>query len=113
MKIMKITHTPPDGPAQEWRFDMSRLMVAELDAIEKVTGLSGLIAFNEALNNWSASALRALIWIIQKRANPPLRYEAVDFAIADINITPEEEAAPKDAAEEPSSNGLSASAVTG
>jgi hypothetical protein len=103
---VKITWTPPGGPAQEWEFDPSRLMVAELDAIEKVTGLSGLTAFGEALNAGSASALRSLLWVVRKRQDPALRYEAVDFALADLAIT-DDEAPPKDGEEE-----VSASAAT-
>ena len=110
--VMKITHRPPGGPVEEWDFDLARLMVAELDAIERVTGLTGMIAFQEALNAWSASALRALIWVVRKRSDPPLRYEAVDFAIADINIV-QVEPVPKDESGAPSSNGASMSVAGG
>ena len=110
--LMKITHSPPGGPVETWEFDLSRLMVAELDAIERVTGLTGMVAFQEALNNWSASALRALIWVVRKRSDPPLRHDAVDFAIADISIV-QVPPVPKDAAEAPSSNGASMSVAGG
>ena len=96
---MKITLAPPGEVAQTWDFDPSRLMVAELGAIEQVTGLSGMTAFGEALNNYSASALRALIWVLRKRSDPPLRYDAVDFAVGDISVEADE-AVPKDDDEE-------------
>ena len=108
---MRITYSPSGGPVEEWEFDPTRLMVAELDAIEKVTGLTGLNAFGEALNNMSASALRALVWVIRKRADPPLRYENVDFAIGDLSIG-DDETPPKDDSEAPGSEPSGSAAST-
>jgi hypothetical protein len=91
---VKLVLAPPDAPRDEWEFDPRRLTVAELDAIEQVTHLSGLTAFGQALNDGSARALRALVWVLRKRVDPPLRYENVDFAIADLAF--EDDDVPKD-----------------
>ena len=87
---MKIILAPPDGPRQEWDYDLSRITVAELDAIEQVTHLSGLPAFGQAINAGSVRALRALVWVAQKRSDPPLQFDSVDFALVDLSIENEE-----------------------
>lgn len=89
--MTKITYAPDGEVAQTWDFDPKRLMMAELEAIEKVTGLT-FIEFGEGLNKGSAKAMRALVWILRKRhGEPTLRYSEVDFALGDLTTDDDEE----------------------
>jgi hypothetical protein len=66
-------------------FKPDRLMTTEAEAIEKVTGLA-FAAWGAALMKGSASAGRALVWVLRKRTDPTLRYRDVDFPIGDLSI---------------------------
>lgn len=80
---MKLTI---DG--QEYDFDPDSLTNKDAAAIEKATG-STFNAWIDALNSGSITALTALVWTIQKRTNPALRIDDVEFRLADV--APEEE----------------------
>lgn len=63
-------------------YPIARLMVTEVEAFEKVTGL----AMQDGLASGSATALRALVWIARKRIEPELRFSDVDFALEDLEV---------------------------
>lgn len=89
---MKLVYTPEEGDKQTWDFDIRKLMVTELEDIEKVTDLSYL-QFAQALENSSTTAFRALVWVMLKRTNADLRYSAVDFQIGALQFVRDEEPA--------------------
>lgn len=83
---LKVHYTPDDAEPQVWDFDVGRLMVVELEAIEKVTGLS-YIEFAEGLDKARGAAYRALVWVMRKsHGEPDLRYSAVDFPIGALRF---------------------------
>jgi hypothetical protein len=82
---MKITVS---GIAYE--YDSSKLMLSEARAIEKVCGCT-FQEWSERLQTGSMEALAALIWLVQKRDNPELRFSDVDFEINSVEIEEDEE----------------------
>lgn len=75
-----------DGETRRWdRFKPDRLLATEAEAIEKVTGMT-FGQWGQALMNGSALAGRALVWVLQKREDAPLRFRDVDFPIGDLSV---------------------------
>lgn len=87
---MKLIFTDNDGAQHEWPLDISKLLVTELEAIERVTQL-GYLQFAEALDKFSVGAYRALIWVLLKRKSPTLKYSAFDFSISQLQLEPDED----------------------
>ena len=65
-----------DGETVE--FDTERITNVEGMAIERVTGML-FGEWGELLNKGSMLAITALVWIIRKRQDPPLRFDDVLF----------------------------------
>lgn len=85
---MKLIYTPEGGPEQT--YPIRRLMVVEFEAINKYTGYETMPEFGEALNKGNPTALRALVWVLWKRADPTLKYADVDFAVEEMTVELEE-----------------------
>ncbi len=85
---MKIT---VDG--QQYEFDQDRFMLSEARAIEKVCGVT-FKEWGDLLSGGSMEALAALVWIVQKRENPELRFSDVDFPVGSVTVEDESEDPP-------------------
>jgi len=77
-----------DGKTYE--FDQDRITNVECMAIEKAAGMT-TGEWEEALNTGSALAVTALVWIVQKRDEPTLKFDEVEFSISSLNIERDEE----------------------
>jgi hypothetical protein len=72
---MFLIHEPADGPAE--RYDLDEMAAAEAEAVERVTGMKwGEV--EQALQQQSPTALRAVLWTWRKREQPTLRYGDFD-----------------------------------
>ncbi len=81
--------------------DFNKLLNVEFIAIERVTGLT-IIGVAQGLMEASAVTVTALVWVMRKRQDPTLRFDQVEFAMADVEIEDlddeeAEQAAPKEA----------------
>ena len=81
---MKIT---VQGVTHE--FDLEDFTNVEAMAIERALSMS-FGDFGQALANGSASALTGLVWVIQKRDNPSLRFGDVSFTFGELKIEQDE-----------------------
>lgn len=66
-----------------------KLRAKEVMAIEHATGLT-MDQWSTQLQSGSMSALVALVWLLQRRVNPTLKYSDVDFDLDTIEIITEE-----------------------
>ena len=73
----------------KYEFDSEKLMLSEARSIEKVCGCT-FQEWSERLQSGSMEALAALVWIVQKRENPELRFSEVDFPIGSVEIDEDE-----------------------
>lgn len=73
----------------KYEFDSEKLMLSEARSIEKVCGCT-FQEWSERLQSGSMEALAALVWIVQKRENPELRFSEVDFEIGSVEIDEDE-----------------------
>ena len=73
----------------QYEFDQDKFMLSEATAIEKVCGCT-FQEWGERLQKGSMEAIQALVWIVQKRVNPELRFKDVDFPLASIEIVEDE-----------------------
>ena len=84
---MILTYTPDDGPAQS--FDLScppdRLMSTEARVIEKNTGMN-YDQIKHAMKAGNQTAIGAVLFVLQKRTHPPLKWDDFDFAADDVEV---------------------------
>lgn len=82
---MILNYTPEGASERNWTFIPDKLLSSEAEVIEKVTGMT-YAEFGQALIKGSASARRALLWVLLKREDPPLRHNQVDPAVGTIGL---------------------------
>lgn len=92
---MKIT---VEGTSYD--FDPTKIHNVEAMAVEKATGMM-FAEWGEALSKGSALAQTALIWIVQKRVNPSLAFDAVSFDMASVQVDDEDKADASDPSSPP------------
>ena len=77
---MKITIQDVDH-----EFDLDTMTNDEAMKIEAAIGMP-FGKFGTALGDGSATALTALVWIVQRRDNPSLRYGDVHFTFGELKM---------------------------
>lgn len=82
---MKLTYKPEGAEPKVWIFKPGKLLSAEAEAIEDVTGMSYMAA-GEALDTGRMKALRAFVWIFLKRDTPTLRFDQVEICLDDLEL---------------------------
>jgi hypothetical protein len=98
--VPKMVWTPPDGEPRTYDFALEDLMWAEVRAIQKVTGASGLLAIGEQLEAADGGIIPALLWVMRKREEPTLTFGDLDdlrireVILEDDEPKPDEEATP-------------------
>lgn len=96
--MLKIT-VPRIGSEQkdEFEFDPNSVTNREAMALEKATGMT-FGQWSDALVAGSALAMTGVLWLIQRRVLPQLKFSEVEFPIAGIDVEDltavEEDAAP-------------------
>jgi hypothetical protein len=76
--VPKMVWTPAEGEPRTYDFALEDLMWAEVRAIQKVTGASGLMAIGELLEHADGAIIPALLWVMRKREEPTLTFAALD-----------------------------------
>ncbi len=82
---LKIIYTPEGGSRREWVVDLLNPAWDLTFATEKATDWPWAM-FVERLQNQSAIALRALLWVLRKRDEPRLQLEAVRPDMEEIDF---------------------------
>jgi len=67
----------------QYEFDQNSLTNREAMAIEKVTGWT-FTEWAAKMGDGSAVALTAMIWTIQRREDPKVKFDEVEFSYADL-----------------------------
>lgn len=72
----------PEGQEQptEWVINLGKFRSLEVEAIERVTGYNYGTEFRERLLKGNSLARRALLWTLQRRSHPTMKFADVDFA---------------------------------
>jgi hypothetical protein len=76
---MILIYRPDNQPEQRFEFRPGRVKVAEMEAIQKRTGMPYGTEFKAKLLQGDVVARRALLWTLQRREHHMLRFEDVDF----------------------------------
>lgn len=66
-------------------FDPASITNREAMAIEKVTGMT-FGQWSDALKERSVLAMTAMVWVVQRRSQPALRFSDVDFALGALTV---------------------------
>jgi hypothetical protein len=89
--VPKMVWTPPAGEPRSYDFVLEDLMWAEVRAIQKVTGASGLLAIGEMLEKADGAIIPALLWVMRKREEPTLTFAELDgLRIREVNLEDDE-----------------------
>ncbi|MFD4660838.1 hypothetical protein ACFWP2_35075 [Kitasatospora sp. NPDC058444] len=77
----------PEGSdePQRWKYQPTKLMSAERERLEKLTGRD-FSAFTQAVLAGNSLARRALLFIFLKRQHPATRFDDVDFAWDELRL---------------------------
>jgi hypothetical protein len=95
--VPKMVWTPPDGEPRSYDFVLEDLMWAEVRAIQKVTGASGLIAIGEQLEKADGAIIPALLWVMRKREEPTLTFKELDsLKIREVKLEDAEDEKPEE-----------------
>ncbi|GAA2681694.1 hypothetical protein [Actinoplanes palleronii] len=83
---MLVTYKPEDGEPKTWEWIPGRVRISECAIAEKVFGKSWEVLVAE-VQQGSAQARRVLLWHLQRREHPLLRFEdAPDFYADELLI---------------------------
>ena len=77
----------PEGSEepQRWKYQPKRLMSAEREALEKLTG-QNFTEFTIAVQKGNSRCRRALLYVYLKRQHPTLKFDDVDFAWDELDF---------------------------
>lgn len=83
---MRFTYKPEGATkARSWPFEPLKLMSPEAEAVERLTGMP----FNkwvEQVQEGSVTAIHGLLWVLLRRDNPTLKYDAVQFSMGEVDF---------------------------
>ncbi len=82
---MILVYAPEGADERRWTFKPEKLMSSEAEAIEKATHLT-YAEFGMELIKGSVTARRALLWVLLKREDAPLRLAQVDPPVGSITV---------------------------
>jgi hypothetical protein len=97
-----VWNSSPDGP-KTYDIVLEELLWAEVRAMQKVTGASGLLEIGEQLEAADGGIIPALLWVYRKREEPTLTFKDLDdLKIRDVTMeaTDAEKKAAKEAEQE-------------
>ncbi|WP_418059940.1 hypothetical protein [Pimelobacter simplex] len=75
-QLIKIVYTPENGSRRDWTIDLQNPAWDVTFATEKATGWPWA-QFVDRIENQSAIALQALLWVLRKRDEPKLQLDSV------------------------------------
>ncbi len=82
---MIIKFTPVEGDTREYQFKPKKLMSPEAEAIERIVGKPYAEAV-QAVMQGSALARRALVYTLEKRAHPTLKWPDFVFPFDAVEV---------------------------
>lgn len=86
---MYVTYRPAGGEPTRYHFDQDAINNMEAEAVERETGLTWG-EFGDRLLKGSVLAARALLWMLQRRQHPTLRFADVRFQLSEVDVDMEE-----------------------
>jgi hypothetical protein len=86
---MYLIYKPADEKEQRYHFDQASVTNFEAEGVERETGLTWT-EFGERLQKNSVLALRALLWMLQRRIHPTLKFRDVSFKLGEVDVEPED-----------------------
>jgi len=82
---MYVVYKPSDGDEQVWEYDPNKLLCAERELIEKRTGMR-FTDWTEEVVKGGSLARRALLYVMQKRKHPTIKWDDVEFMWDQLDV---------------------------
>jgi len=94
---MRITFAPEGAPPESWEFDPDTADNLESEALEIVgdTTWGSYTEWLAAISRGNMRAIRALLWVLQRRADPDLDFNMVRFRLNEISTDVVDETQPE------------------
>jgi hypothetical protein len=97
---MKLLYTPEGKSPQQFDFEPGNLLSTEAEAIECWCRDLGIIfGYGEKLASGNVRAMRALLWVMLRRSDPSLEFDAVVFRLDEFRVEDDDEPVGKDEAD--------------
>jgi hypothetical protein len=80
-----------------YELDETRILLSEVEAIERYAG-EAFDAIQKRAQAGYISALKPFVWLALRRNGDGVKYSELDFNLADFEVIPGDEEAPKDEA---------------
>lgn len=87
---MYFIYKPEGAEPKRWKFDPTKLMSPEAEAIERLCGMT-FGEWVDAVGRTSITALHGLLYVMLKREQPTLTYDQVQFCLDDIDLELEDD----------------------
>lgn len=90
---MIVTYAPHGAPVREFVLNPVELFMVGPDSISAVGGdlWVGPLDFLEALNQGRLRAFRALLWLVLRREDPDLEFDALAVRPGEVSVRPDSE----------------------
>jgi len=82
---MFLVYTPNDGDPQRFPYKPRKMMSPEMEALERVTDRN-FSQFTADVMQGNALCRRALLWVMQKRQHPTLKFADVTIAWDELKL---------------------------
>lgn len=82
---MFLVYTPDEGDEQRYFYNPNKLMSPEMEAIERVTDRNWTV-FTADVVQGNALCRRALLWVMQKRVHPTLKFGDVSMSWEQVKL---------------------------
>lgn len=81
---MKFVYRPEGADPMSWEFAPAKMMSPEAETIERLTKMT-FVQWQNAVQDGSMLATRALLFVLLKRATPGIKFDTVQFSMAEID----------------------------
>lgn len=84
----RITYSPENQEPQSWEFDPDTIDNLDAEVLEIVGGdfWDSYGRWFELLGRGNIRAIRALLWILQRRTNPDLDFNEIRFSVNQVSL---------------------------
>lgn len=87
---MRFVYQPEGADPKKFEFAPEKLMSPEAEAIERHTGMT-YTDWNIAVSKGSMLALHGLLFVMLKRSDPTLKWDAVQFSLSELDFELDDE----------------------
>lgn len=82
---MIVTFTPTEGDSRVYEFKPREVLNSDAEMLERLSGVN-YQQFVQRLTAGNAAARRAVVYMLERRAHPTLKWDAFDFPYGAVEV---------------------------